>query len=32
MIYKIREWLREEDNEPYVIAETRDSLIEYLGE
>jgi molecular chaperone DnaK (HSP70) len=28
MIYKMREWLREDDNEPYVEAEEREALLE----
>ena len=32
MIYKLREWLRDEDHEPYVESEQRESLIEYCSE
>lgn len=32
MIYKLRDWLREEENAPYVVEEKKDSLIEYLTE
>lgn len=32
MIYRYREWLREEENEPFVLEEKRESMIEYLTE
>jgi len=32
MIYKLRDWLREEDNEPYVLEEDREALMEKLME
>lgn len=32
MIYKLREWVREDDNAPYVKEEDRDALVEYLTE
>jgi membrane carboxypeptidase/penicillin-binding protein len=32
MIYKLRDWLREEDHAPYVEEAEREKFIEYLGE
>lgn len=32
MIYKLREWLREDDNAPYVPEAKREQLLAYLGE
>ena len=32
MIYKLRDWLREDDYAPYVEEVQREKLIEYLGE
>ena len=32
MIYKLRDWLREDDYAPYVEESEREKLIEYLGE
>lgn len=32
LIYKLREWLREDDNAPYVKEDERESMIEHLSE
>lgn len=32
LIYKLREWLREDDNAPYVVEAERESIIQHLSE
>jgi len=32
MIYKLRGWLRDDDNEIYVLEDDRDKIIEKLGD